>query len=164
MLRGRERNDILQGGDGRDAAYYEDDQARNTLKVGPGGTTVTDRLGEFGADTLTSIEVLDLVSNIFEGGFNLDQFGGLAGLTGEALESFVELYIAYFNRAPDSVGLSFWGTAFANGTTLEQSTSLFIDQDETRATYLSDLSNEDFATAVYDNVLGRVADQSRYDF
>ncbi len=164
ILRGREGNDILQGGEGRDTAYFEGDQARYSVTIGLDGTTVTDRLGEFGTDTLNSIELLDFETNIFDGGFDLDQFGGLAGLSAEALEQFIELYIAYFNRAPDAVGLSFWGTAFANGTTLEQSTSLFIDQDETRATYPSDQSNEDFATVVYDNVLGRVADQSGYDF
>lgn len=164
ILRGREGNDILQGGEGTDTAYYEGDQARYTLSIGPDGTTVTDRLGEFGTDVLTSIEVLDFETNLFDGGFSLEQFGGLGGLSGEALETFIELYIAYFNRAPDAVGLSFWGTAFANGTSLEEMASLFVDQDETRETYPSDLSNSDFATAVYDNVLGRIPDQDGFDF
>ncbi|MFK7835252.1 MAG: DUF4214 domain-containing protein [Sulfitobacter sp.] len=164
VLRGREGDDILNGGEGRDAAYFDGDQARYTLSVGPDGTTITDRTGVNGTDTLTSIEILDFEFDSFEGGFKLDQFGGLGGLAADALESFIELYIAYFNRAPDAVGLNFWGTAFANGTTLEQSASLFIDQDETRATYPSDLSNADFATAVYNNVLGRVPDQTGFDF
>ena len=82
----------------------------------------------------------------------------------EAFESFIELYIAYFNRAPDAIGLNFWGTAFANGTTLQQMATLFIDQDETAATYPPGLSNSDFATAVYTNVLGRVADLEGFNF
>lgn len=68
-------------------------------------------------------------------------------------ESFIKLYIAYFNRSPDAVGLNFWGTAFANGTTLEQMATLFVDLDETRATYPDSTSNTDFVTAVYDNVV-----------
>jgi len=88
----------------------------------------------------------------------------VTGLSGSDLEAFIELYIAYFNRAPDAVGLSFWGTAFSNGVTLEQSAAFFDDQEETRALYSEDLSNSDFATAVYANVLGREADQEGFDF
>ena len=80
------------------------------------------------------------------------------------MESFIELYIAYFNRAPDAVGLNFWGTAFANGTSLQQIAALFIDQQETRQTYPDSMSTDDFATAVYSNVLGRRADQDGFDF
>lgn len=164
VLRGREGDDILLGEEGRDTAYYEGDQARYTLTIGPNGTTVTDRSGQFGTDALSSVELLDFETDLLGAPFSLEQFGGLGGLSAQALESFIELYIAYFNRAPDAVGLSFWGTAFANGTTLEESATLFIDQDETRATYPSDLSTTDFATAVYSNVLGRVADQEGFDF
>ena len=164
VLRGREGNDTLDGGADRDAAFFDGDQARYTLTIGPDATTVTDRTGENGTDTLISIELLDFDTTFFDGAFDLEQFGGLGGLTTEALASFIELYIAYFNRAPDAVGLSFWGTAFANGTTLEQSAAFFIDQDETRALYAADLSNADFATAVYDNVLGREADQDGFNF
>ena len=164
VLRGREGNDMLDGGADRDAAFFDGDQARYTLTIGPETTTVTDRTGENGTDTLTSIELLDFDTNLFGDSFDLEQFGGLGGLTGEALASFIELYIAYFNRAPDAIGLSFWGTAFANGTTLEQSAAFFIDQDETRALYAEDLSNADFATAVYDNVLGREADEEGFTF
>jgi hypothetical protein len=48
--------------------------------------------------------------------------------------------------------------------TLQQSASFFIDQPETRETYPSDLSNTDVATAVYNNVLGRIPDQAGFDF
>lgn len=164
VLRGREGNDRLEGQDGRDIAYFDGDQARYTLSVGPDGTTVTDRQGIFGSDVITSVELLDFEVDRVDDLFNLELFGGLGTLSGEALESFIELYIAYFNRAPDALGLSFWGTAFANGTTLEQSATFFVDQDETRATYPADQSNTDFATAVYDNVLGRIPDQVGFEF
>jgi hypothetical protein len=85
-------------------------------------------------------------------------------LSGSDLEALIELYIAYFNRAPDAIGLNFWGTAFSNGTTLGEMATLFIDQDETRETYPADTSNTDFVTAVYDNVLGRIPDQAGFDF
>ncbi|PWL36470.1 DUF4214 domain-containing protein [Marivita sp. XM-24bin2] len=164
VLRGREGDDTLDGGEGRDAAYFDGDQGRYTLTLGPDGPTVTDRTGENGTDTLVDIELLDFETKTTGDLFNLEVFGGLTGLSGNDLEAFIELYIAYFNRAPDAVGLSFWGTAFANGVTLEESAGFFIDQEETRATYPEGLSNSDFATAVYANVLGRVADQEGFDF
>ena len=53
---------------------------------------------------------------------------------------------------------------FNNGYTLAQLANGFIDQDETRAAYPESLSNEDFATVVYGNVLGRIPDQVGFDF
>ena len=164
VLRGREGDDTLDGGTGRDTAYFEGDQGRYTLTLGTDGPTVTDRTGENGNDRLIDIELLDFEIETSGDLFDLEIFGGLTGLSGSELEAFIELYIAYFNRAPDAVGLSFWGTAFANGVTLEESAAFFIDQEETRATYPEGLSNSDFATAVYANVLGRVADQVGFDF
>ena len=70
----------------------------------------------------------------------------------------------FFNRAPDAVGLNFWGTAFANGVSLADSARLFVDQVETRATYPSDLSNSELVATIYDNVLGRIPDQAGFDF
>ncbi|MCX7560297.1 DUF4214 domain-containing protein [Sulfitobacter sp. F26204] len=95
---------------------------------------------------------------------DLTKFQGIAGLDAAQINTFVELYIAYFNRAPDAVGLNFWGTAFATGTSLDQIASLFLDQDETRATYDADINNLEFATQVYQNVLGRTPDAAGLAF
>ncbi|MBM1309631.1 DUF4214 domain-containing protein [Sulfitobacter mediterraneus] len=89
---------------------------------------------------------------------------GITGLDQAQIDTFIELYIAYFNRAPDALGLYFWGSAFANGTSLDEMAALFLDQDETRATYPTDATNLDFATQVYSNVLGRTPDQAGLDF
>ncbi|MFK7835890.1 MAG: DUF4214 domain-containing protein [Sulfitobacter sp.] len=165
ILAGEAGNDTIDGGSGTDTALYSGNQNTYTLTLSADGTTLSDRsTGGNGTDQLSNVEFLNFDTNIFDGGFNLGIFGGPTSLSETQFESFIELYIAYFNRAPDAIGLNFWGTAFANGTSLEATASLFIDQDETRATYPSSLSNADFATAVYANVLGRVADQVGYDF
>lgn len=164
-LEGGAGQDALDGGAGSDTAVYSGAQTSYTLTLAPGSTTLTDRRADGnGTDTLTDMEFLDFDTDLLDGPFNLTTFAGLAGLSGADLETFIELYIAYFNRAPDAVGLSFWGTAFANGTTLQEMAGHFIDQDETRATYPDNLSDSDFATAVYNNVLGRIADQAGFDF
>lgn len=160
-------DDTLDGGDDIDRAVFDGAKAGYTLTLTPSGTTLTDRgANGSGADTLLNLEYLDFGDTIGgdAGGFGLFQQTGIATLGAADLNSFVELYIAYFNRAPDAEGLGFWGTAFANGFSLETIAGLFIDQNETRATYPDTLSNADFATAVYNNVLGRVPDQSGFDF
>jgi hypothetical protein len=82
----------------------------------------------------------------------------------EDFQSFIELYIAYFNRAPDAVGLNFWGTSFASGTTLNEMATLFVGQDETKATYPAGTTSDVFAEAVYNNVLGRTPDPAGFNF
>lgn len=158
-------DDFIEGAGGVDTAAYSGRQTSFTLTLSPEATTVSDRRFEGqGTDTLQNIEFLDFSTNLLEQPFDLRQFGGPTTLTGDQLESFIELYIAYFNRAPDAVGLNFWGTAFANGTSLEQMAALFVGQPETLATYPAGTSNQDFATSVYNNVLGRTPDQAGIDF
>lgn len=158
-------NDVLNGGPGIDTAIFSGPQFAYTLVLEPGETRLVDRRPDVnGTDTLINIEFLDFTVDEQDGPFNLQQFGGVASLSAQDFESFIELYIAYFNRAPDAVGLNFWGTAFANGTTLETMASLFVDQTETRATYPDGTSNTEFATSVYNNVLGRTPDQGGIDF
>jgi len=117
-----------------------------------------------GSDTLVNVELLDFSTNLFGGAFDLDRFGGPTGLSVEDFQSFIELYIAYFNRAPDAEGLNFWGSAFANGYSLETIATLFLGQSETQQTYPDTLSNLDFATQVYNNVLGRDPELDGFNF
>jgi len=164
-LNGGAGNDTIGGGEGVDVAIYNSNKTSYTLTLSPTATTITDRFSgsgpNNGIDQLIDVEIIR-----FFGGdvINLAQFGATTGLSQEVFKSFIELYIAYFNRAPDALGLNFWGSAFANGTTLQEMATLFIDQDETRATYPTSLNNADFATAVYNNVLGRIPDQAGFDF
>ncbi|WP_229747788.1 DUF4214 domain-containing protein [Marivita lacus] len=166
VLEGGRGNDLVNGGAGIDTAVYSGAQSAYTLTLSAGSTVIEDRRADGnGLDTLIGIELLDFDTDFFEGTpFNLQQFGGPTGLSASDFESFIELYIAYFNRAPDAVGLNFWGTAFANGVSLADSARLFVDQVETRATYPSDLSNSELVATIYDNVLGRIPDQAGFDF
>jgi hypothetical protein len=128
---------------------------------------LTDRAGRDGSDTLISSERLDFQSansSLGSTRIDIDTFDGVATLDADDFAQIVELYIAYFNRAPDAVGLAFWGNAFADGLSMQDMAALFIDQDETRDTYPASLSNASFATSVYVNVLGRIPDPAGYDF
>ena len=164
-LSGGAGDDLLDGGAGRDTAFLSGKQSSYTLTLSPTGTTITDRRADGnGTDTLVDMEFLDFDTNLFGGPVELFKLAGSATLSQDRFESFIELYIAYFNRAPDAGGLAFWGTAFADGITLEEMASLFIGQPETEAAYPPGTSNAVFAETVYNNVLGRAPDPGGFDF
>ena len=153
---GAKGDDLINGGSGVDTAKYSGPQSSYTLTLSATGTTITDRrVNGDGTDVLEVIELLDFETTDV---FDLTIFGGAAGLSQSQFESIIELYTAIFDRAPDAVGLNFWGTAFANGLLLEDMAALFMDQSETRDRYPEGLGNDVFATAVYNNVLGRDPD------
>ncbi|MEW9919844.1 DUF4214 domain-containing protein [Marimonas sp. MJW-29] len=162
-LNGGAGNDVLDGGHGVDRAVFDASSTASTLVLSADGPiTVQDRTsGGAGQDTLISMEEV-----IFGDGrlVDLTAMEGITTLSEPQLSAIVELYIAYFNRAPDANGLYFWGNAYAKGTTLPDMARLFIDQDETRALYPAEMTSAGIATAVYTNVLGRVPDQAGFDF
>lgn len=163
----RAGDELINGRGGTDTLNLNGNQTHYTLELSPDGITLTDRTGRDGSDALQSIERLDFDSGASSSGdfvFNVDAFDGIAQLSAEELAQVVELYIAYFNRAPDAGGLAFWGNAYADGLSLEAMAALFIDQDETRAAYPDTMSDVDFALAVYQNVLGRVPDADGFAF
>lgn len=164
----RAGNDVIDGMRGTDTLSLTGAQSQYTLTLTAGNLILIDRVaGRDGIDTLVSIERLDFqsgASTLDNGLFDIDAFDGITNLAAEDFGQIVELYIAYFNRAPDALGLAFWGNAYNDGLSLEDMATLFIDQTETRETYPSGMSNTDFATAVYENVLGRVPDADGFTF
>lgn len=83
-----------------------------------------------------------------------------------AQNSIVELYVIYFNRAPDSVGLQFWST---QDITIEEMAAQFGASPEAKALYpflaAPTLANpEDFINEIYRNAFGREAEQAGLDF
>ncbi|KHA53903.1 matrixin family metalloprotease [Sulfitobacter geojensis] len=164
----RAGNDVINGMQGTDTLNLTGAQTQYTLTLTAGNLILIDRVaGRDGIDTLVSIERLDFqsgASTLDNGLFEVDSFDGITNLDAEDFGQIVELYIAYFNRAPDALGLAFWGNAYSDGLSLEDMAALFIDQAETRDTYPSGMNNTDFATAVYENVLGRVPDADGFTF
>mgnify|MGYP006281338099 CR=1 FL=1 len=101
--------------------------------VGPDGT---------GGDALLDVRALS---------------GALAG-PAEALRPLAELYIAYFDRAPDATGLLYWGTRLAAGMTLEEIAASFAVQPEARALRPEPDDAASLVDAAYANLFERAAD------
>jgi len=71
-------------------------------------------------------------------------------------ENVTKLYVATFNRAPDSAGLEYWVSK--SNLSLEGIAKSFFDQPETKALYPDNYKNRKFIEAIYQNVLGRKPD------
>lgn len=156
LLAGGPGDDTLEGGAGADRAEVEGPRESYSLLLAPGGQILIDRRPEgTGLDRMSEIESLSFGAGA---ALALDRLAGIASLAPEALAEIVELYLAYLNRAPDALGLAFWGTARAEGLALAQMAALFSDQEETRALYPPGTSSGSFTDAVYGNLLGRAAD------
>lgn len=159
VLFGLRGDDAIDGMGGSDTAAYQQVEEVFTLRLGS-QIQLIDRAGNEGTDTLTNIEVLDFENSEFE----LFRFDDVASLTPEQFSSFTEMYIAYFNRAPDSAGLMFWANAFATGTTIEEIATLFSVSAEAQALYPADAPSSTFVEAIYTNVLGRASDAGGAEF
>jgi hypothetical protein len=80
-----------------------------------------------------------------------------------------ELYIGYYNRAPDPAGMQFWLSALAGGETLTQVANQFANSSESTALYPyltlpGVVSASSFVTSVYDNILNRAPDAAGLAF
>lgn len=74
-------------------------------------------------------------------------------------EDVAKLYVATFNRAPDSDGLDYWvNTSFDGKATIEQIAASFFDQAETIALYPTTTTDTAFVESIYQNIFARAAD------
>jgi len=74
----------------------------------------------------------------------------------------IKLYVATFDRAPDTPGLWYW--VYDSGLTLEEVAESFFDQPETQALYPSGTSTDAFITAVYQNLFKREPDSAGLEY
>lgn len=158
-ITGHGGDDTLIGGDGMDVGVYGGVVARYGISIAGDDIRIVDRLGTDGTDLLDGIERLEFSDSYFK----LHKFTNVSSLSDADLLTFCELYVAYFNRAPDAAGLLFWGSRLAEGKPLKEIARDFFDQPETQALYGQETDLPNFVTSVYHNVLGRAPDQAGFD-
>lgn len=71
--------------------------------------------------------------------------------------SLARLYMAVFDRTPDNDGFTFWENQMDSGMSFETVIDSFLASAEFNAQY-GNLSNSDFVSTLYQNVLDRQAD------
>ena len=152
----------VDGGDGVDTVVLTGAPESYTLGFAGDSIRLQDRSQTAEAQiTLHDVEWIvfsDVLPQLGSARFPVDRFDGLSALRPEDIAAITELYIAYFDRAPDALGLHFWATAFSDGLGFDAIAAAFFDQPEHRSLYgeVTDISA--YVTAVYENVLGRAPD------
>ena len=148
--------DVIDGGSGTNSAIYAGSSKNYTVTVEAGSSTLTvqDKVGGEGIDALRNVQQVQFLDQDLEPSWFLKT----ASLPEAQLLELTDLYIASFNRAPDTLGLSYWGSRLKDGMSLGDIAKSFFTQPEMTATYSSAQSSPEFFTRVYENVLGRAPD------
>lgn len=154
-------DDKLVGGSGVDTVAYSGDQKQFSLRLSAHKIELVDRTGVEGVDTLESIEKINFGSGVST---SLANVIGVMDVSQDDLNVFIEMYIAYFNRAPDAEGLYYWGSRLADGMPLSDIAKSFFDQEESKALYPNATDQSSFIHSVYNNFLGREADQAGFEY
>lgn len=155
VLQGYGGNDTTNGYGGFDTVFYADANnvsgyKRSDFQVtkNADAITVNDSVANrFGTDTLISIEKIQFSDGSL--------FYDAANNTENAL--VYRLYKAAFARTPDDGGFHYWADQKAKGLDFNSIASSFRTSDEFKQKY-GDLSNNDYVTKLYSNVLGRTPD------
>jgi hypothetical protein len=151
----------IDGGEGLDTVMFEAASDRFTLAMSSAGPLeVFEKTSIAGPDILVDVEVLEFS----DASLNLNDFRGTLNLSSEGFMELAEVYAAYFNRAPDAIGLYFWGDKLSKGMPIGEIAELFFDQAETRLIYADVENTEQFLGKVYSNVLGRSPDPDGFEF
>lgn len=151
LLAGLAGNDSLDGAAGTDTAMFTGNRGTYAVAHANPGQTVS---GADGVDSIVNFERLrfsDLSVNLTVG-------AQAHTISTAQLDSLVELYIAYIARVPDADGMAFWIGQLKGGQTLNQLGEAFYAaavQFSSITGYSASMTNADFVTLVYRNVLGR---------
>jgi hypothetical protein len=147
-LEGFAGNDYIDGGAGFDTGVLSG-SIYNYTYVRDGSTITTS--GFDGFDTMVGVERLEF-----------DDYGIAFDIEGNAGQAY-RLYQAAFDRVPDLGGLGYQMDALDDGLYLSQVAGNFIASPEFQTTYGA-LSNSQFVTQLYYNVLDRAPDSSGLNY
>ena len=151
-------NDLIFGTAGTNTSVYSgiSSHYKVTVTVGSPAITVHDKIGTDGTDSLTNIQNLLFSDKIIDAAM----FTTAASLSAPQFSSLVEVYVASFNRAPDALGLGYWGSRLKNDMSLQDIAKSFFAQSEASVFYPTSQSTQGFVTSVYNNALNRGPDSA----
>lgn len=152
LLKAMAGNQKVDGLGGVDTIEYGSYKSLFDITRTAAGTTVVDRFGAGGTDTLVNVERLKFA----DVSVALD----IEGTAGQAYR----LYRAAFDRAPDKEGVGYWIKMMDAGVTLEQVAAGFATSAEFKSLYGANASDAQFVGLLYNNVLHRSAEGAGYDY
>ncbi|MEM1429173.1 MAG: DUF4214 domain-containing protein [Pseudomonadota bacterium] len=160
-LSGGGGDDFLRGGTGHDLVRVDGLASNYVVSLWGDRATVDladKRDSGTGFDSLEGIERIEFADPGTSGTLDLAALTGAVSLEADAMTRLIEMYIAYFDRAPDAVGLLYWGTRLADGMGMQEIAASFFTQEETLALYPAEGAVADLVDAAYANLLERAAD------
>src|SRR6185312_7441763 len=146
-LHGGAGSDYLDGGSGVNTALY--DGAYRQYVISAGGATVSGG-PEGGTDVLANIQRIQFAD------------GYLATGTTDTAGQVYRVYEATLGRAPDQAGLTNWVHQLNGGASLQGVVDGFVGSTEFQNDY-GQVSDSQFVTLLYQNVLHRSPDQAGLD-
>lgn len=149
-------NDTIGGGGGTDTVTLTGPRTNYSITQTFTGYLVTDTVGATGTKTVSDITLLQFSDTVA----NLGIAATARTISAANLNSLIELYVAFFNRVPEASGLKLWIDYFKAGHSLNEIAGLFYDAGVTFSSltgYSANMTNADFVTVIYANVLGRTA-------
>jgi Peptidase M10 serralysin C terminal/Domain of unknown function (DUF4214) len=164
ILTGGKGNDVIDGYTGNDTAVYSGN--RNDYKLvykinGDQSIKVIDNIiGRDGIDNLMSIENIKFSDYTFD----TTNVVKTAQLTSQQIFDITSLYVATFNRAPDALGIDYWGARIFDGMKMSDIAKSFFSQSEASKLYPATLDNDTFVNKIYQNVLGRNPDTDGFNY
>ncbi len=147
-------NNTINGNAGVDTVVAAGARAAYSITKANGGYQLRDNKGTDGLDTLTNVEKIRFTDMTVD----LTIGANAATISAAGLKTLEELYVAFFNRAPDATGLNYWITEYRNGQSINSIAESFYDaavQYSSLTGYSSTMTNADFVRVIYKNVLGR---------
>lgn len=158
MLRGNAGNDTIIGDIGQNTSVYAGAAKNYEVSINYrdslSGFTIRDKVGSDGLDSLTRIQALKFADQTM----SVTDFAKVEELVSTSIMKVVDLYIAAYNRAPDTLGLLYWAGRAQDGMSVVQMANSFFVQSEAQSLYPSTLSTQDLVNAVYLNIFKRPAD------
>jgi hypothetical protein len=159
QLSGGLGNDIIDGGEGNDILLADYLPSQYVYADG-----ILD--GDEDRDTITSIESVGfgygMGNDVFQVEVALEDLqdpdgaGALKSNAATQLDALSDLYIAYFGRAPQATGLTYWfGQIYSGALTFYEAAQSFSVQEEYQNTYPQGTSNLEFIESIYQNMFNR---------
>ncbi|MQA42456.1 DUF4214 domain-containing protein [Rugamonas aquatica] len=142
----------IHGGAGTDMAVYKGNAVNYSIVQRNGHAEIKPVNGTGGTDILDGVERLQFDDKTIA--LDVDGVGGKA----------YRLYQAAFNRAPDESGLGYWISNMDKGLSLQATAGYFVASEEFGRRYGANLSDADFVTQLYNNVLHRAPDAAGHAY
>ncbi len=129
--------------------------------------------GAEGDDELVSIEYIGFGYGLGHEAYEvdvlvedlIDPVGDDKSNAAQLLDKISDLYLAYFGRAPDASGFTYWfKEIYTGGHTFQDAATAFSYSQEYKDTYPAGTDNRDFVESVYQNLFNREPDAVGWDY